>query len=364
MNMNEVLSRFSLKGRPTACTPYGNGHIHRTWRVETDSGAAYILQRINETVFPDVPALMENIARVTDYLHGQGLEGRRALTLVPTADGERWLRISGDDGERAGAYRVYVFIRDSLCLDRAEEARDFRESGAAFGSFQMQMKDFPAQELREILPGFHDTAARCARLRRAVQADPLGRAASAAREIDGALRRAEGAGEMLEMLDRGELPLRATHNDTKLNNVLLDACSRRALCVIDLDTVMPGLSGNDFGDSIRFGANTGAEDERDLERVGLSMVLFEAYAGGFLAACGEALCPAELETLPLAAELMTFECGVRFLTDYLEGDAYFRIHRPLHNLERARAQLHLAADMARRRDEMRKAIRRLSPRRF
>lgn len=359
MTLFDVLAEFQLDGRPLRCAVYGNGHINRTWRVETDAGD-YILQKINEHVFPDVPLLMDNIVRVTRHLRGKCADARATLEVVATRGGSSFFRVEGEDAELSGAYRAYRFIGDSLCLERAESAADFRESGRAFGEFQMMLQDFPAETLRETLVDFHNTPARCMRLREAIDWDVCGRAREVAREIDYALQQAERAGEMLEMRAQGALPLRVTHNDTKLNNVLLDARTRRALCVIDLDTVMPGLSGNDFGDSIRFGASTAAEDERDLEKVALSMPLLRAYAEGFLSACGAALTPAELETLPLAAKLMTYECGVRFLTDYLEGDVYFRIHRPGHNLDRARTQFKLAQDMDRQRDEMWKLICELS----
>ena len=215
----------------------------------------------------------------------------------------------------------------------------------AFGSFQRQLADFPANELSETIPRFHDTPNRYRALRAAIEKDALGRAASCREEIEFALTREADAAVMINLLAAGELPLRVTHNDTKLNNVMLDAKTRKPLCVIDLDTVMPGLAANDFGDSIRFGANTGAEDEKDLKKISLSLARYEAFARGFLEACGKALTPKEIETLPWGAKLMTLECGVRFLTDYLEGDTYFRIHRPGHNLDRARTQFALVADM-------------------
>ena len=362
--MFDVLSRFALRGNPVSCAPYGNGHINRTYLVGTDAGARYILQRINDTIFRNVPALMRNIALVTEYLRAQGAGAREALRLIPTRNGADFCRYECEDAQISGYYRVYDFIEDSLCLERAGSAADFEQSAVAFGRFQMQLREFPAQRLSETLPGFHDTAQRFENLCRAIAADKMGRAREVAREIDFALERQAQAGAMLDMLRRGELPLRVTHNDTKLNNVMLDAKSRKPLCVIDLDTVMPGLSGNDFGDSIRFGASTGAEDERDLDRIEMSLELFRAYARGFLFACGDALTPAELATLPLAAQLMTCECGVRFLTDYLEGDTYFRIHRPGHNLDRARTQFKLVWDMERKHDTMLKIIREESPRGF
>jgi len=362
--MHDILSRFALRGMPVYCAPYGNGHINRTYLVETDAGVRYILQRINNHIFRNVEGLMGNIALVTAYLRDQGLNERETLTLIPTADGANYLNYCCDDAEISGYYRMYAFIEDSICLERAESEEDFRQSAVAFGRFQMQLKDFPAAQLTETLPGFHDTRKRCEALHRAIDEDIMGRAKLVQREIDFALEQEKYAGCMLDMLHRGELPLRVTHNDTKLNNVMLDSATRKPLCVIDLDTVMPGLSGNDFGDSIRFGASTGAEDETDLSKIEMSLDLFRAYARGFLSACGEALAPAEIETLPMGAKLMTYECGIRFLTDYLEGDTYFRIHRPEHNLDRTRTQFKLVQDMDRKRDAMLKIIRDESSRSF
>ena len=355
--MFEILGRFSLDGKVTSCEPYGNGHINRTYLAVTDCGHPYILQKINNAIFQDVPALMHNISSVTRYLRAQGLDARHVLTLVPTSDGAEYLFFESEDAQKAGYYRVYEFITDSLCMDHPETAQDFRQSALAFGNFQMLLRDFPAGTLAQTIPKFHDTVNRYRNLHLAIQADRLGRAAKVAREIDFALEQEKYAGFMLNMLEKGELPLRVTHNDTKLNNVMLDAATREPLCVIDLDTVMPGLSGNDFGDSIRFGASSGAEDARDPDKIEMRLDLFRAYANGFLAACGDALTPAETETLPMGAKLMTLECGIRFLTDYLEGDTYFRIHRPAHNLDRTRTQFKLVTDMDRKWDAMQAIIR-------
>ena len=345
--MLEILNQFLLSGRAISCEPYGNGHINRTYLVITDAGRRYILQRINDAIFRDVEGLMRNIALVTDYLRAHGQTGRNALSLVSTKDGARYLHSL--DG---GFYRVYEFIEDSVCLERAENEEDFRQSGVAFGEFQRQLADFPAHTLTETIPHFHDTRDRYRLFREALAADAFQRAQEVQPEIAFVLSREAMAGSMLSMLESGALPLRVTHNDTKLNNVMLDAATRKPLCVIDLDTVMPGLAGNDFGDSIRFGASTAPEDEQDLSRVEMSLSLYRAYADGFLSACGNSLQPAELETLPLGAMLMTLECGVRFLTDYLQGDTYFRIHRAKHNLDRCRTQFHLVADMERKQDAM------------
>lgn len=351
----EIAARFAVNGRVAYCERYGCGHINETYLVETDGGARYILQKINDTVFQNVPALMENVSAVTRYLRAHTDDPRRAMHLVQTAEGADYLR-----DEAGGWWRMYDFIENSICLQAAETDEDFYQSAVAFGEFQRELSEFPAHTLHETIAKFHDTRNRYVQFREALNADPLGRAASVQTEIEFALAREKNAGELMRLLEAGELPLRVTHNDTKLNNVLLDRETRKPLCVIDLDTVMPGLAAFDFGDSIRFGASTAAEDETDLGKVEMSLELFETYARGFLEACGSALSPLEKATLPLGAKLMTLECGVRFLTDYLSGDTYFRIHRPNHNIDRCRTQFKLVSDMEKKQNEMRAVIEKLS----
>lgn len=343
--MLNICGKFLTKGAALSCEPYGNGHINATYLVKTDE-EQYILQRINHHIFQDVPGLMRNVERVTAFLAEKDPDPRHSLHLVPAKDGAAYVEAEGE------FYRMYDFVHDSICLDAPETDEDFYQSAVAFGSFQRQLADFPANELSETIPRFHDTPNRYRALRAAIEKDALGRAASCREEIEFALTREADAAVMMNLLAAGELPLRVTHNDTKLNNVMLDAKTRKPLCVIDLDTVMPGLAANDFGDSIRFGANTGAEDEKDLKKISLSLARYEAFARGFLEACGMALTPKEIETLPWGAKLMTLECGVRFLTDYLEGDTYFRIHRPEHNLDRTRTQFALVADMEKKWTQM------------
>ena len=343
--MLNICGKFQTKGAALSCEPYGNGHINATYLVKTDE-EQYILQRINHHIFQDVPGLMRNVERVTAFLAEKDPDPRHSLHLVPAKDGAAYVEAEGE------FYRMYDFVHDSICLDAPETDEDFYQSAVAFGSFQRQLADFPANELSETIPRFHDTPNRYRALRAAIEKDALGRAASCREEIEFALAREADAAVMINLLAAGELPLRVTHNDTKLNNVMLDAKTRKPLCVIDLDTVMPGLAANDFGDSIRFGANTGAEDEKDLKKISLSLARYEAFARGFLEACGKALTPKEIETLPWGAKLMTLECGVRFLTDYLEGDTYFRIHRPEHNLDRTRTQFALVADMEKKWTQM------------
>ncbi len=338
--MRDILERFRLPGAPVSWNPCGNGHINVTYRVECGDGGAYILQRINSRVFRQVPELMRNIQRVTAHLLKKTDDPRAVLSLVETRDGGTYTV------DKAGEYwRMYRYVRDSVCLERAEDVETFRESAVAFGRFQDMLSDFPAETLSETIPKFHDTVSRYEAFRSAVKEDARGRAKQVQREIDFTWRYEEFAGTLVKLQQSGQLPLRVTHNDTKLNNVLFDAKTRKALCIIDLDTVMPGLAVNDYGDSIRFGASTAAEDERDLDRVRMDMALFEAYTAGFLGACGANLTALETELLPVGAKMMTLECGVRFLADYLNGDTYFSIHYPEHNLDRCRTQYKLVADM-------------------
>ena len=344
--MEAILSRFSLQGRPLTCERYGQGHINLTYLVTTDSGRRYILQRLSRAAFHDIPALMRNVAAVTGFLAARSTDPRQTLHLIPTRDGENWVR-----DEAGEAWRVYDYVEDSICLQVPESPEDLYESAIAFGNFQRMLADFPAETLHETIPNFHNTPDRYRIFRETLAADPMGRAAGIQREIDFVLAREEEAGALQRMRESGELPLRVTHNDTKLNNVMLDSRTRKALCVIDLDTVMPGLVAVDFGDSIRFGASTGPEDERDLDRIWLDLSLYRRFTEGFIPACS-ILTPREIETLPLGAKVMTLECGLRFLTDYLDGDHYFGISRWSHNLDRARTQFKLVADTERRWSEI------------
>ena len=344
--MEAILSRFSLSGRPLTCERFGQGHINQTYLVTTDSGRRYILQRLSRAAFHDIPALMGNVAAVTGFLAARSNDPRQTLHLVPARDGGDW--VMDEAGE---SWRVYDYVEDSVCLQVPESPEDLYESAVAFGSFQRMLADFPAETLHETIPNFHNTPDRYRIFRETLAADPLGRASEVQREIDFVLAREEEAAALQRMRESGELPLRVTHNDTKLNNVLFDQRTRKALCVIDLDTVMPGLVAFDFGDSIRFGASTGPEDEKDLDRISLDLSLYRRFTEGFIQACG-VLTPREIETLPLGAKVMTLECGLRFLTDYLDGDHYFGISRRSHNLDRARTQFKLVADTERRWSEI------------
>ncbi len=347
MQKGEIVKLFAVQGTIAGIREYGSGHINRTELVEmTDSGQSrtYILQRINTDIFQNVDQLMENIVGVTRHLRKKiiargGDPDREALQLIPTAEGASYCRVED------GCYRMYRFITDAVSYDAVERPGDFYESALAFGTFQSLLADYPAGTLHETIPDFHHTPKRFADFRQAVEADVCGRVSQAEKEIAFVMEREPEMSVLTDLRASGELPLRVTHNDTKLNNVMLDAKTGKGICVIDLDTVMPGLSVYDFGDSIRFGANTAAEDETDLSKVSLDLDLYGQYVKGFLEGCQGSLTEKELAMLPMGAKIMTLECGMRFLADFLSGDTYFRIHRERQNLDRCRTQFALVADM-------------------
>ena len=345
----DVLRGFQLDAEPVSCAPYGCGHINATYLAVTASGRRYILQKINHHTFRDVAGLMENITAVTEFLRTKTDDPRSVLTLVRTHEGASYLHA------QEGYWRVYNFVEDTLCLQLPETDEDFYQSAVGFGTFQQLLAEFPAAQLHETIPNFHNTPDRYRAVLDVLDRDPMRRAAQVQPEIEFALARQSEMAALQNALTVGELPLRVTHNDTKLNNVLLDAKTRKALCVIDLDTVMPGSSLYDFGDSIRFGAATAAEDERDLSKMKLSLERFRAFTRGYIRACPN-LTRKEMELLPLGAKVMTMECGVRFLTDYLDGDHYFAVHRAGQNLDRARTQFKLAADMEKKWSDMQKIV--------
>jgi Ser/Thr protein kinase RdoA (MazF antagonist) len=350
----EQIHSFQTAGEPVSCARYGNGHINETYLVEDSRARQYILQKINKFVFKDPTLVMENVSAVTRYLKAGGAGARECLSLVPTDGGADWT-VDGQ-GE---FWRMYDYISDSACFEAAQSPGIFQKSGEAFGRFQLQLADFPSKTLNATIPRFHDTPNYYRKLRAAIEGDPLGRAAGAQPEIGFALAREDYAGTLERLRESGEMPLRVTHNDTKLNNILFDRATQAPLCVIDLDTVMPGLSVNDFGDSIRFGASTAAEDEPDLSKVAFSPELFAAYAEGFLSVCGNALAACEIEHLCDGAKMMTLECGVRFLADYIGGDPYFHVSREGHNLDRCRTQFKLVAGMEAQWGAMRGIVQRL-----
>ena len=338
-----------LNGKVVACDPYGHGHINKTFLVTTDTGHRYILQTINNSVFKDVDALMENIESVTSHLLKQTSNPRKVLHLAKTKWGKTYLH-------QDGAYwRIFRYVENSICLQAPETTEDFYQSAKAFGRFQQLLKDFPAHTLHETIPNFHNTVDRYRIFKEVLAADPMGRAKDVQEEIDFILAREQDAHTLVDLLAEHKIPLRVTHNDTKLNNVMLDANTRKALCVIDLDTVMPGSSLYDFGDAIRFGAATAAEDEKDLSKMEMRLDMFEAFTQGYLQACPD-LTEEERYQMPMGAKLMTLECGVRFLTDYLDGDNYFSTSYDGQNLDRCRTQLKLVADMEEKWEQMHQIV--------
>ena len=349
MPIEKAAYAFRMDGTPVSCKQIGNGHINSTLKIETDKGAEYVLQKINKHVFHDPVSLMNNAGAITDYIRARVDDPRLALHFI-TTDGGKFYH-QDEDGE---FWRMYDFV-GGFCLDTPECEEDFYQSALAFGRFQQMLSDFPAETLTETIPEFHNTVDRYRQFKEAVAADSEGRLNGVREEVEFLLAREERGTQLQRMREAGELPLRVTHNDTKLNNVLLDKKTRKSLCVLDLDTVMPGLSAYDFGDSIRFGAATAAEDEKDLSKMEMDLHLFEVYTRGFLEVA-TSLTDKEIEVLPLGAYVMTLEVATRFLKDYLEGDHYFKTAYPDHNLVRAHTQIKLVADMEQKMDEMNRIV--------
>lgn len=350
--VEEAIEGFEHEGKLIDAEICGNGHINNTFLAtfEKPDGSTYrmILQQMNKKVFKKPVELMENVMNVTSYLQERILQNggdpsRETLNVFPAKDGRPYYI------DTAGEYwRAYRYIDGTVCYEQVNCPEEFYESGFSFGNFQRLLVEYPAETLHETITGFHDTKARFQVFKQAVEEDVCGRAASVQPEIDFVLNHEHLANVFTEMMERGELPLRVTHNDTKLNNIMIDEKTKKGICVIDLDTVMPGLAMNDFGDAIRFGASTALEDEPDLTKVSCSMELYEAFARGFIEGCGGSLTEKEIDMLPMGAKVMTYECGMRFLTDYLQGDEYFKIHREGHNLDRCRTQFKLVEDMERK----------------
>ena len=348
---------FAIPEGALSCRAFGNGHINHTYLISVEGSAErFILQQINQYVFHHPDQVQANILAVTDHLRRKillagGDPDREALRMVPARDGRIWHL----DGQ-GNWWRVFPFVEGSFSMDLPDSPEIFEKCGRAFGRFQLQLDDFPADQLYETIPNFHNTPWRLSNLEEAARKDSEGRLSGVREELEFCLKRAEWAGRLTDGLRSGRLPARVTHNDTKLNNVLLDRETGEPLCIVDLDTVMPGLMACDFGEGIRTGASTAPEDERDLSRIDLSLPLVRAFSRGFLSELRERLSPEELRSLPWGVRLMTLENGMRFLTDYLEGDRYFAIHRPGHNLDRARAQLTLLSRIEERWDDLRAAV--------
>ena len=352
-----LADQFALPdGRKTA-EPFGNGHINNTYLITIEHvKERYILQRINSYVFIHPREVMENMLHITEHLQKRireegGDPDRETVRLIPSVTGEPW--VEDEEGE---VWRVMLCVPDTVSPQHPDNLHVLEECGEAFGCFSRRLMDFPASSLYETIVDFHNTPARLQQLEDAAAADPCGRLKDVAEEMAFARAREAETRVLVDAYAAGKLPLRVTHNDTKVNNVLLDRETEKAVCVIDLDTVMPGLLAYDFGDAIRVGACSAEEDERDLSKIRLELPKAEAFARGFLKELKGELSEEEVLSLEAGARLMTFENGMRFLADHLNGDKYFRIHRPGQNLDRARAQFALLADLEKHQEEMREML--------
>mgnify|MGYP003295694771 FL=1 len=348
-----ILEKFGLEAD---AKPYGNGHINDTY-ILADS--KHILQKINTNIFKNPDELMQNILNVTEFLKKKiGAQGgdteRETLTVVKTTDGK--LYYEDENGE---VYRVYKFVERTRTVESAGSEDDLYQAGVAFGHFQKLLSDFPVEKLYETIKDFHHTPKRVEALKAAIAEDKAGRASSVQKEIEFALDFAKDAAVVVDGMADGSISMCVTHNDTKINNILFEEDSSKAVCIIDLDTVMPGSLLYDVGDALRVGGSTAAEDETDLGKVHFNEKAFEAFAKGYLSEVKDVLTEKELELLPFGVRLMTYECGIRFLTDYLNGDTYFKIHREHHNLDRARNQFKLVADLAAKEEGMKAFVRSL-----
>lgn len=355
-NILEIAGRFALKGMPAAAEQIKLGYINQTYRLETidaeNQKHNYILQQVNTKVFPDVDALMENYSLVTHHLHeGFLLEGSNAEIgsvpeIIPTKDGKNYLQTE------EGCWRVITCFTDVCSMDIPDSAKTFYYAGRSFGRFLMKMQEIPAKKIHEVIPNFHNTWSRYLDLEEAIACDPVGRVHEVKSEIEFIRARKDRYNTIAKAIAEGKLPLRITHNDTNLNNILFNKESGKPVAIIDLDTVMPSTPLYDFGDSIRIGTNTACDDEHDLSKVTCDLQLYESYARGWLEMCGSMLTKYELELLPLAALIITSEDGIRFLMDHINGDTYYNIFYEKQNLYRSRTQLKLVEDMEKKMPEI------------
>ena len=345
-NIKNVIEQFVTD---VEANRYGNGHINETYLIEP---CKYILQKINTDIFTNCDELMQNISNVTEFLRKKivlsgGDPDRETLTVISTINGDTYYR--DDNGN---CYRMYLFINNTNTVNSNPTAEQLYSAAKAFGRFQNMLNDYPADTLFETIKDFHNTPDRFAKLEKAIKDNIAGRRHLVEKEIEFALSCKDWVGYVTEGIASGDIPLRVTHNDTKINNVMFDADTNETICVIDLDTVMPGSMLYDFGDALRIGAATADEDETDLSKVEFDLTKFEAFAKGFVEEMADSMTAREGELLAFSAKLLTYECGIRFLTDYLNGDTYFKIHRENHNLDRARTQFKLVADMDKKMDKM------------
>jgi len=363
LDIHAIASRFAIDAAFESSEPYGSGHINDTYRLtccRNGKTQRYLLQRINHHVFPDVPALMSNIERVCHHIRRKHEEAggpqaaRRCLTLVPTTNGAAWTR--DDEGDY---WRMFQFIEGAVSHDIVQTPEQARTAAQAFGSFQQQLADLPGPRLHETIPDFHHTPKRVQTFEQALAQDTHRRAARARDEVNWVLEHRGLADALLDLHRRGLIPERITHNDTKLNNVLLDPDTHEAICVIDLDTVMPGLALFDFGDLVRTSTSPVAEDEPDTSKVMMQMPMFEALVRGYVAGAGRVLTPTEIDRLDMSGVVIAYTMGVRFLTDFLQGDVYYKTLHPNHNLDRCRTQIALVDSMLGQREAMRACVTRV-----
>jgi thiamine kinase-like enzyme len=360
-DLKKIFNLFSAEGTFSDAGHVGSGHIHETFLVETSEKNKddYILQRLNNNVFRNIPQLQENIERVTKHLYNKLLSvagadiKRECLTLIMAKDGKSWIT-----DEEGNFWRMYVFISDHRTYDIVDTPDKAFEGGRAIGRFQAMLTDLPGEPLHETIPSFHDVEKRIDSFMQILKKDPVGRVNVTTGETDFILKRADDMSVIQKLGKEGKIPVRITHNDTKFNNILFDK-NGKSLCIIDLDTVMPGYFHSDFGDAIRTGANVAAEDEADLSKIKMDIDLFGAYASGYLSETNNTLNAIEKEYLAFAPLLMTYEQALRFLTDYVDGDKYYRIHHIEHNIQRTRAQIRLLESMEEQYTEMQNIIRKL-----
>ena len=360
VDLQHLAPHFQFRGPIMAAIPYGSGHINDTYKVTVEQGGQpvnYIVQRVNHKVFTKTAELMRNIQRVTEHIRRklEAIPGsdpsRETLTLIPTTDNNCFYQ--DKDGN---FWRTYIFIEKARTYDTVSSTEQARQAARAFGTFQGMLMDLPGGPLFETIPDFHHTPQRFKRLQDAIKTDSKNRAVKAAAEISFALKRGDSVATVVDGLAAGTLPWRVTHNDTKINNVMLNDDDGRGICVIDLDTVMPGSILYDFGDQVRTTTATAAEDEQDLSKVQFRLDMFEALIRGYLETAGSFLNDEEIRLLPFSGRLITFEIGIRFLTDYLEGDVYFKTHRPDHNLDRCRTQFEMVRQMEEKAEAMEKLL--------
>ena len=348
-DFNSIIKNFKIDGNLVSCERYGEGHINETYLVVMEKDGVktdYILQKINNKIFKNVDGLMRNIESVTEFARSKIIErggnpDRESLSLIYTVDGKSYYF----DKQSQGYFRVYKFITDAVAYQVVEKPEHFYQSAVAFGNFANLLSEFDASGLFEVIPNFHNTKKRFENFTASLNLDKLNRAKDVQDEIKFVIDRKDYCGKIVDLLEGGKMPIKVTHNDTKLNNVMLDTTTGNPVAVIDLDTIMPGSICYDFGDSIRFGCNPVAEDEKDLSKVNFDINLFEQYVKGYLYALGDSITEIEKQNLVMGAILMTYECGMRFLSDYLDGDIYFHTKRDGQNLDRARTQFKLVSDM-------------------